>query len=100
MKKKIYIAGKVTGLPQKEVVEKFEEAQLEIEKQGFYAVNPLEVVGDWNCDWQTAMKRCITALLKCDEAWFLPCWSNSKGALLEHKIATEVGIETKYYSDI
>jgi|SRR5690606_17890573 len=93
-KKKIYIAGKVTGLPIHEVTMKFGQAQKEIEAQGFEAVNPLEVVGDWKCDWKIAMKKCIKALLDCDAVLFLPCWMDSKGAILEHKIASDVGIKT------
>lgn len=94
MKKKIYIAGKVTGEPKHSCALKFALAKKEIEAQGFEAVNPIEVVGDFNCDWQTAMKKCIAALLECDAALFLPCWMDSQGAILEHKIASDLGIKT------
>jgi hypothetical protein len=46
MKKKIYIAGKVTGLPQQEVIIKFAELQVGLESCGYEVINPLEVVGD------------------------------------------------------
>lgn len=92
--KKIYIAGKVTGLPIEDVRLKFAAAQKEIEKQGFIAVNPMLIVKNPDTPWDKAMKMCIAELLKCDAALFLKDWSLSKGAILEHKIASDVGIRT------
>lgn len=65
-KKKIYIAGKVTGEPLAECTMKFGEAQKHIEALGFMAVNPLEVVNDFHTTWENAMKKCIKALMDCD----------------------------------
>lgn len=92
-KKKIYIAGKVTGLPQQEVVDKFAKAQKEIEEMGFEVVNPIEVVNDFDTPWNEAMKMCIIALLECTGIVLLPCWKDSKGARLEKDLARSFGIE-------
>lgn len=96
-KKKIYIAGKVTGLSIHEVTMKFGEAQKQIETLGYEAVNPLEVVNDFKCDWASAMRMCISALVFCDGIYFLPDWNQSKGAKLEMEIATNIGLEKYYY---
>ena len=91
--KKIYIAGKVTGLPQQEVVDKFAKAKQEIEEMGFEVVNPIEVVNDFDTPWNEAMKMCLTALFECTGIVLLPCWKDSKGARLEKELARSLGIE-------
>lgn len=92
--KKIYIAGKVSGEPIAECTMKFGMAQKEIESQGYIAVNPLEVVGDWNITWKEAMKKCLTALIDCDAVILLDCWTQSKGAIIEQKLANDLDIPT------
>jgi hypothetical protein len=96
--KKIYIAGKVTGEPLQEVTMKFGSAQKKIEELGFEVVNPLEVVGDFKCDWETAMKRCIKALLDCDGMVILPDWKDSTGAKIERQLADDLNIQIYNYS--
>ncbi len=91
--KKVYIAGKVTGLPIHEVTIKFGAAQKAIEAAGAVPVNPLEVVNDWQCDWKTAMRKCVAALMECDYIYLLPDWQASRGALIEQRIAVDVGIK-------
>lgn len=98
--KKIYIAGKVTGLPQAEVVAKFEEAQLNFEKLGFEVVNPVEVVGTFDTTWQDAMRLCIKAMMNCNEMVLLPCWTHSKGALVERTLAESLGMNITFYDSI
>lgn len=93
MKKKIYIAGQVTGLPQQEVIDKFAKAKQDIEELGFEVINPIEVVNDFATPWNDAMKMCIKALLECNAMVLLPCWKNSKGARLEFDIAHSFGME-------
>lgn len=90
--KKIYIAGKVTGLPIDEVTMKFGTAQKELENKGFFPVNPLEVVNDFKATWEAAMKKCIRALTECDAVYLLPCYTDSPGARFEIEIAHKLGI--------
>jgi hypothetical protein len=97
MIKKIYIAGKVTGLPPQEVKEKFATAQGIIEKLGFEAVNPIEVVNNPNENWHIAMEKCLVALAQCDAIYMLPCFKDSPGADIEHKKAYALGLDV-YYS--
>lgn len=90
--KKIYIAGKITGLPINQVLRKFASAQSEIEDLGFRAINPVAVVNDSSCDWNIAMKLCIRELIDCDGLVLLPCWIDSKGAKIERQLADDLNI--------
>lgn len=96
--KRIYIAGKVTGLPLHEVTMKFGEAQKTIELLGFEAINPLALINDWKCDWSVAMKKCIKALLDCDAIVILPDWEQSKGAKIERQLAEDLDIQIFNYT--
>ncbi|GIZ10004.1 DUF4406 domain-containing protein [Flavobacterium sp. UMI-01] len=96
MKQKIYIAGKVTGLPQEECTMNFDVAQAAIEKIGYEAVNPLKVVNDWNASWEVAMRKCIAALMECDLILMLDNYTNSPGARIELDLAKRLGIPCIY----
>lgn len=92
MKQKIYIAGKVTGLPITECTMNFGLAQKQIENLGHEAVNPLAVVNDWKCPWEKAMKLCIVALMDCDAIFVLDNYINSSGAMMELHLAKRLNI--------
>lgn len=100
MKTKIYIAGKVTGEPKHLCTLKFATAQKELEKQGYEVVNPIEVVGDFNADWETAMRKCIKALMDCDAIYMLPDWHDSKGSKIEHSLAIDLGLAFVSFSEL
>lgn len=101
MKQKIYIAGKVTGVPQDQCTMNFALAQRAIEKIGHEAVNPLMVVNDWNATWEVAMRKCIAALMECDLILMLEDYSSSPGARVELDLAKRLGIPAIYdYKDI
>ena len=91
-KKKIYIAGKVTGEHPIDCTLKFENAKSGIQKLGLQPVNPLEVVGSFKVTWEQAMRKCIKALMECDAIYVLPCAENSKGAGLECSLAATLNI--------
>jgi hypothetical protein len=92
MKKKIYIAGKVTGENKEDCIAKFAQAKSTLEARGFEAINPIEVVGDWNTPWDKAMKLCVAKLTECDGILLLEDWVTSKGARIEFDIATQLNI--------
>lgn len=87
----VYIAGKVTGLPYKEVYEKFEARQLELEAKGFIVINPCQFVGK-NEDWSMAMKICLTLIQYADYISLLPDWIDSQGARMEWSMAIALNI--------
>jgi hypothetical protein len=90
MKKKIYIAGKVTGESIAECTMKFGVVQKQLEAMGFEVVNPLATVGRWDISWEDAMKLCITALMGCDGMVLLPDWHQSSGATIERQLAEDL----------
>jgi hypothetical protein len=88
--KKIYIAGKVSGEPIEECTMKFEAVQKQVEALGFHAINPLQVVGNWEATWEQAMKKCIKSLMDCDGMVLLPDWEKSTGAKMERQLAEDL----------
>lgn len=97
MSKKIYIAGKVTGLPQGFVEKKFDKVQRILESLDYEVINPISEVlkhGDgWSTTWEHAMYICIEAMLDANIVFFMWDWQNSEGAKLERKICTNLGIK-------
>jgi hypothetical protein len=90
--KTIYIAGKVSGEPIAECTLKFGAAQKEIEAQGCRAINPLAVVNDWHMPWRQAMRLCIKAMLEADAVLLLDDYQESRGAMIEYKLAQDLGL--------
>jgi len=96
MNKTIYIAGKVTGLPAEPTALKFKTAQDQLESRGFDVINPIELIDNPQEDWDVAMNKCLEALEFCDAIYMLPCYTDSKGAMIEHRKATKLGIHIYY----
>lgn len=93
---KIYIAGKVTGLPVGEVFAKFGQAEFWLKEQGHEVVNPLRLCSQsWS--WQQCMRVCIAALVGCDAVCLLKDWNESRGAMVEHYIASMMGMRIIVY---
>lgn len=96
MKKKIYIAGKVTGLDIDEVTKKFNYKEYELTAKGYEVVNPMRLNHDHNKEWESYMKVCLAELIKCDAIYLMPDWKESKGAKLEKRIAYELKLDIIY----
>jgi hypothetical protein len=100
---KVYIAGKVSGLPLHEVTMKFGTAQKELEALGFEVVNPMQVVHNAhmahpvadkvsNAPWAWCMRHCLSAMLSCHAVVMLKDWPMSAGASLERYIAMQLSM--------
>ncbi len=87
--KKVYIAGKVTGVNPVKASQKFAAAENWLVNQGYTVYNPMKLVLP-GTQWEDAMKICIRALTECDIIYTLPCWRRSQGARLEVKIAKKL----------
>lgn len=90
--KVVYIAGKVTGLPYPEVVQKFRTRQLMLEAGGYLVINPCDHIKETE-DWDTAMKLCLYLLQFANCINLLHDWQDSKGAMIEKEHAEVLGIE-------
>lgn len=96
MKERIYIAGKVTGLPWQEVEDKFLEAAKIIQQHGAIPEEPIYYcLASWS--WQKCMRTCLKVLLSCDKILLLPDWKQSRGARIEFLVALATGIPILKY---
>lgn len=87
--RKIYISGKITGLPIGEVIAKFHAAEAKIRRLGFEPVSPLSNGLPLETDWADHMGRDIALLLKADAVYLLPDYNESKGARIELCVALQ-----------
>lgn len=94
---KVYISGKVSGLPFEEVYKKFDEAEQKLISQGFETVNPVKLVEQNDSyTWEDYMEKDIALLLRCNGIYMLSDWWYSRGAKVEHTIAIEMGLKMFY----
>lgn len=96
MNGKVYIAGKVSGLPFGDVFTKFGMAEFWLKNQGYEVVNPLRLCStSWS--WSKCMRVCLAELVTCDAICMLPDWTDSRGAHLEWAVATHLGMRVMNY---
>ncbi len=96
---KVYISGKITGLPVDEYERKFQEAEDLLISVGLDPVNPVKNGLDQGSEWESHMVRDIEMLFGCEAIYMLDNWVRSKGARIEHKIAEETDIEILYATE-
>lgn len=93
----IYLAGPMTGLPEHNFPA-FHAAAAVLRERGHQVVSPAEVnaadVGKWA--WEQFMRVDLALLVKCERIAMLPGWQQSKGAKLEHHVATEIGMPVDF----
>lgn len=96
---RIYIAGPMTGLPEFNFPA-FNDAEQQLRAAGHDPVNPARHgAGEPSLEWADYMRRDIPDLLGCEGLALLEGWGSSRGAQLEHRIATELGITVRYLDD-
>ena len=93
--KKTYISGKITGM-EAEAKVLFSAAADELAAMGHRTVNPLELPHEHDGNWPSYMKEDVAALLKCNTIYMLKNWRHSRGATLEHYLATQLNINIIY----
>jgi hypothetical protein len=98
VKKKVYISGKITGI-ETEAETLFQKAEDQLVKLGFEPVNPMKLNHQHDLSWHSYMKEDIKALCDCDAICMLKNWKDSKGAIIEHMLAIQLGIEPIYMLD-
>lgn len=86
---KIYISGKISGLPVDEVVAKFQTAAWKIRKFGQTPINPLDNGLPIEAEWADQMGKDIALLLRADAIYMLSDWRQSEGATIEYQIARQ-----------
>lgn len=84
---KVYISGRISGLPMSEVKEKFDNAADLLDSLDLQPVNPLNNGLQEGATWAQHMGKDIEMLLECDGILMLDNWKQSKGADIERAIA-------------
>lgn len=98
---KIYISGKISGLPIKSVIEKFKWHSGFLRMKGYEPINPIEVSPySEQKGWSDYMAEDIAALLKCEAIYMLKDWGQSRGARIEYQIAKELGLQIFFEGDL
>jgi hypothetical protein len=87
--KKIYISGKISGLPFDDTYKSFNEDQKRLEKIGFKVVNPMHFCKkEWS--WIRCMFKCITLIPWCDYMYQRSDWKHSIGSKIEYNFAHSI----------
>ena len=89
---KIYISGKISGLPLSEVRQRFADTAAFLDSIGFEAVNPMNNGVSPKADWKEHMAADIRMLLDCQTIYMMDNWIDSKGASIEYDIANRLGM--------
>jgi nucleoside 2-deoxyribosyltransferase len=90
--KRIYIAGKMSGLPEMGYPA-FNAEAARLRALGYNVENPAE--NPEKPTWAAYMRQAIRQMLTCDAVALLPNWKQSRGALIEHGIAIALGIPAR-----
>ena len=93
---KIYISGKISGTDLTETRARFAAVAKAMKRLGVEPVNPLENGLSEHDTWETHIAKDIAYMLQCKAIYMLQGWQDSKGARIEHYIATQIGIPITY----
>ena len=98
MKRTIYVAGPMTGLPDFNYPA-FNAAAATLRAQGHTVLNPAENPVPPCGTWQGYMRMALAQLVQCECIVLLPGWADSKGALIERKLAQVLGMDVLHFVD-
>ena len=90
---KIYISGKITGVPHDTAFAMFEKAEKKLQLMGYTTVNPMKQPHDHTKTWEAYMREDIIAMMDCDSIYMISGWSESKGASIEYYLAIGLGMK-------
>ena len=93
---KIYISGKISGTDLTETRKRFAAVAKAMKRIGVEPVNPLENGLTEHDSWEAHMLKDIADLLHCNAIYMLQGWEESKGARIEHYIATKKRMPIMY----
>jgi hypothetical protein len=86
----IYISGPVTGVPENNLPA-FSAAAFRVMDAGHTPIVPHDFVQK-GMTWEDSMRVCIRVMMSADAVLVLPGWEGSRGALVEVRIARDIGM--------
>lgn len=90
--RRVYVAGPMTGLPGHNYPA-FHAAAARFRGDGHHVENPAENPAPADGRWGSYMRMAIRQLTTCDTIALLPGYEKSRGAMLELRIARELGLQ-------
>ena len=96
-KRRVYVSGPMTGLTRREFMRRFAVAEVTLARLGYESVNPARffVCKPWLFQligYRLTLIYDLWRLSRCDAVAYLPNWTASPGANVEHRYATSAGI--------
>jgi phytoene dehydrogenase-like protein len=89
----IYIAGPMSGIPDYNRPA-FTQAETSLTNIGYTVLNPARTRLDDNAQWLDYMRVALRLISQSDALALLPGWENSRGATIETRLASSLGLET------
>lgn len=80
---KIYISGRISGLPIEEVAAKFDETETKLKAQGYEVINPLKNGIPATASWEAHVAMDVLLLMGCDAIYCCPIGDFPKGLRLK-----------------
>ena len=97
---RIYVSGKISGLPYEDVKTRFDDCQELLESIGFEVINPITMGLRQEATWEQHMVKDIELLLSCDAIYMMDNWVDSTGASIEYDIAMRTGKDVWFESNV
>lgn len=96
---KVYVSGPMTGLPGNNF-EAFNAVAAELREAGYDVEDPADkgIVPGWT--WEDYLRFDLGVLVKCDQVATLPGWRKSRGARLEVRVATALGMSVRPWREL
>lgn len=101
---KLYISGRITGMPEGEAQRIFNSGKLVLNNSGYQVLDPHDIGAcpDESCEglftsfylhaWECYLKYDLVEMILCDGVAMLYGWEESKGATLEFNTAKALAI--------
>lgn len=98
----VYVSGKISGLAPELYKANFDlgvkdarEHFMPLAKK-VTVINPLEITQIDVTDWALCMRQDIIVLMQCNAIFMLKGWQDSRGAIIERRIASDLGFNVVY----
>lgn len=96
---KIYISGKMSGLPNNNYPAFF-KAESILNHFGHETINPASIGEREGWKWEDYMKKAVQMMMDADEIVLLPGWETSRGAKKEKELAEDLNMSVHLYKDL